>query len=365
MRPLTVAIFLTSTMRLWSQEATPPALLSKDAYAKFNNDAVAMYRAADRIDSDLRLSIPDERILLHLPKRGFPHLASLVYNDYLYTSAGSTLFMPDGNLKSCSREEAVAEELLSRAMLARLAANNYSCFQILKWLAPSPEAMKFEAQAKELSEKIFVEKPTTGYDPTEAEFLQGLESIRALFDQLATLPKLTPQQLADERAETAVLAPAEREEKAIWLPVSGTEWADRELKWHRNWDHQGFLAAFSELSGTDDYTQLKMVVNLRGGIFEWPQPGSGLGLGPDPYESKLKETDFQNLKDFIMKLPPPDAIGEGNHFVVSSIEDGHWRTRTYNSLPAGNPFEKLLERMIKQSYATQGVAPPPGYEFLK
>jgi hypothetical protein len=53
----------------------------------------------------LQLSIADERVRLHLPKRGFPHLASLVYNDQLYTYAGSTLFNPDLKLKSVSKED--------------------------------------------------------------------------------------------------------------------------------------------------------------------------------------------------------------------------------------------------------------------
>lgn len=186
-----------------------PELLSKEAYAKFQSDATDLYHAASNIEADLQLSIPDERLLLHLRNRGFPYLASLVYNDELYTQAGSVLFMPDRNLKSVSREESVAEELVSRAILARLAANNYACFQILKNLAPTPEAKKFEVRAKELSAKIFVLKPTVGYSPSEAEFLQGLESIRALFDQLSILPKLTAQQLADEQAEAAVLSPRE------------------------------------------------------------------------------------------------------------------------------------------------------------
>jgi hypothetical protein len=148
------------------------------------------------MEYDLQLSIADERVLLHLPKRGFPHLASLVYNSQLDTLAGSALFSPDRNLKTYSREEDIAEELLARVMLVRLAANNYACFQILKELAPTPDAMKFEEQAKELSAKNFtLIDPTRGYNPTDAVLLQCLESIRGLFDQLRELPKLTPSNL--------------------------------------------------------------------------------------------------------------------------------------------------------------------------
>ena len=357
MKPLAVAILLASSIRLWSQDATHGELLSKEAEAKFQTHVEDLSAASAKIEGDLRLSIPDERLLLHLRHRGFSHLASLVYNDRLYTLAGSALFMPEESLKSCTREEGVAEELLSRAMVARLAANNYACFQILKELAPTPEAMKFEAQAKELSAKIFVYKPTTGYNPSEAEFLRGLESIRILFDQLSALPKLTTQQLADERAEVAVLSPREyregRNENSVLpphsAPLSTPRWIDRELKWHREWDHQGYFLAFSELSNPGDYMQLKMVVNLRGGIFEWNREYSGSHFGPDSYESKLTESDFQNLKDFVAKLPPTDATGERNHFVVSFVEDGRWTTRTYNSFPAGNLFESLLKRMRHQA----------------
>ena len=350
MKPLVVALLIASSIRLWSQDATPRELLSKEAEARFQNHVENLSAASDNIEADLRLSIQDERLLLHLRHRGFPHLASLVYNSGLDTMAGSTLFMPDENLKSCSREEAITEELLSRAMVARLAANNNACFQILKELAPTPEAMKFEAQAKELSARIFVYKPTTGYNPSEAEFLQGLESIRILFDQLRTLPKLTTQQLADERTDVAVLSRREYGgDNGGWLPQSTIKWLDRELKWHQQWDHQGFFLAFSELTDSNDNMQLKMVVNLRGGIFEWNRDYTGSHFGPDSYESKLTDADFQKLKDFVAKLSPTDAAGEKNHCVVSFVEDGHWTTRTYNSLPAGNFFESLLNRMRHQA----------------
>jgi len=351
-----ISLLLASSIHLWSQEPTPRELLPKDTEARFHGHAVDLYHAESNIETDLQLSIPDERLLLHLRHRGFPNLAFLIYNDDLYKYADSTLFMPDANLKSCSKEEATAEELLTRAMVTRLAANNYACFQILKELAPTPVTMNFERQAKDLSTKIFVYKPTTGYDPTEAEFLQALESIRALFDQLSTLPKLTPQQLADERMEVAVLSPREYgNEDGAGFPVDAKKWADGEVKWHRDWDHQGYLLAFSELSGSDDYMQLRMVVNLRGGIFEWNRPYTGSHFGPDSYESKLKKADFQDLKDFLTKLPPADAPAEKNHFVLSFLKDGSWKTWTFNSLGPDNLFEDLLKRMRHQAGIEQVV----------
>jgi len=77
MRSLAIALLLTSSIHLWSQDAIPDELLSKEAYAKFQNDATDLYHTASKLEDDLQLSIPDERVLLHLPKRGFPHLASL------------------------------------------------------------------------------------------------------------------------------------------------------------------------------------------------------------------------------------------------------------------------------------------------
>jgi len=207
MKSVAIALLLASSIRLWSQEATPKALLPKETEVKFQSHAADLYHAADNIEADLQLSIPDERVYLHLHKRGFRYLTFLLYNGGFYNRAAYPLIMPVQNLKTSSREEAVAEELLGQAVSVRLAAYNYACFQILKEIAPTPEAMKYEAQAKELSAKMFSGQD---YNPTEAEFLQDLESVRVFFDKLNKLPKLTAQQLADERAETAVLAPGER-----------------------------------------------------------------------------------------------------------------------------------------------------------
>jgi hypothetical protein len=163
-----------------------------------------------------------------------------------------------------------------------------------------------------------------------------------------------------------MLAPREYgDDNFVSLPQSGRKWVERELKWHREWNHEGYLLAFSELSALQDYEQLKMVVNLRGGIFEWNRRYSGSHFHPDSYESKLLDAEFRHMKDFLTKLPPADAAGERSHFVVSFLKDGRWTTRTYNSLPAGSPFMNLLKRMIDQSVAEWTSDSPPGNGFLK
>ena len=344
-----IALMPVSTIHLWSQDRSPDALLSSERYEKFLSQVDGFILVAVKKTGGVQppLSISDERLLLHLRKRVFPYLASLIYNDSLQTAVGSTLFMPDCELKTCSRAEGLAEDFVREAMGIRLATNNYACFQILKEVAPTPEAMKFEEKAKELSAKLFTPRdPGRGYNPTEAEFLQGIESIRVLFDQLRMLPKLTAQQLADERAETAVLAPREYGDE---FSKVAPKWVDRELKWHKKWDHQNYLLAYSVIFNPDDYAQLTMVVNLTGGIFEWCRPYPGSHFAPDSYESKLTEADFRNLKEYLAKLPLPDDAGEKNHVVISYLKDGHWTTLTYNSSPAGNPFEGLLKRMVQQS----------------
>jgi len=134
---------------------------------------------------------------------------------------------------------------------------------------------------------------------------------------------------------------------------------NRELKWHQQWDHAGYFLAFSELSNPYDYMQLKMVVNLKGGIFEWNQSYPGSHFGPDSYESKLTEADYQNLKDFVAKLPQPDAPSEKSHFVVSFLKNNSWTTNTYNSLPAENLLENLLKRMRRQAQIEEIVNEDP------
>ena len=370
MKYFAVTFFLVSAISLWSQDTPSNQLLPKEAYAKFQGHVIDFAQAEQKIEGDLQLSIPDERLLLHLGKRGLPHLASLVYNGFLGSYASESAFSrPDRNLKTWSREESVVEDLLARAATMRLAANDYACFQILKTLAPTPEAIKFETQAKELLEKILAPREgSTGTDhqPTEAEFLQSLESIRALFDQLKDLPKLTEKQLADERTETAVLARREYgDDNGVALPQSAKKWVDRELKWHREWDHQGYLLAYSQLTGSNDYEQLKMVINLRGGIFEWSRSYIGSHFYPESYESKLPEAEFGHLEDFLTKLPPSDVAEKNNHFVVSFLQGGRWTTLTYNSLPAECPFQNLLTRMVRQSATERSIDAPPGNGFLK
>jgi hypothetical protein len=258
----------------------------------------------------------------------------------------------------------VASELLSRVIVVRLAAVNYACFQLIKELAPTAEAMKVEAQAKELSHRLF---PRSGVrEPTQAEFLEGLESIRALFDQLKDLPQLTPAQIADERAEGAALAQREhRAPEDHFSSPSPRQWLERELKWHRTWDHQGFLVAYSQMLDPRDHQRFKMVINLRGGIFEWNQMHAGSRSHPNSFEAKLPEADLANLKEFLTNLPPSDETGKETHYIVSYLKNGRWTTRTYNSLPAGSPFEGFLERMIRQSSERWDFDAPPGSPILK
>lgn len=362
MKSLPVVLLLISFSRLLSQDAPPADLLPKDAEAKLQNHAVVFYHAANDIAADLKLPIQDERILLHLPKRGFPYLTALINSSNLETYAGSALFTPEAemSLKSFSKEESVVGYLLGNAMLNRWIAEQDACYYLLKDVAPTPAALQCDQQAKALLGQISNDNILTNGNvgiAAETSLLQRMESIRILFDKLKDLPKLTPEQFANERAESAVLAP---EECYHEIPYhSKITWREDRLNWHQSWDHQGYLLAFSESSGPNDYERLQMVVSEGGGIFEWCQPYSGSHFGPDSYESKLTNRDFHNLKDFVAKLPPSDPKGEKNHFVVSFVKDGSWVTRIYNSLPTENLLEDILKRMLRQSQIEEIVNEDP------
>lgn len=368
MKSLAIAFLLASATHLWSQAVTPDELLPKDAEAKFQSHAVDLYHAASDIEADLQLPIQDERILLHLPKRGFPYLTALINSSNLGTYAGSALFTPETemSLKSFSKEESVVGYLLGNAMLNRWIAEQDACYYLLKDLAPTPAALKIDQQAKALLGQIDNDNILINGNvgiAAETTLLQRMESIRILFDKLKDLPKLTPEQFTNERAESAVLAP---EECYHEIPHrSKITWREDRLNWHQSWDHQGYLLAFSESSGPNDYERLQMVVSEGGGIFEWCQPYAGSHFGPDSYESKLTNRDFHNLKDFVAKLPPSDPKGEKNHFILSFLENGSWTTRIYNSLPTGDPLDDLLKRMLSQGQIEQLCNGPDADVFRK
>ena len=107
-----------------------------------------------------------------------------------------------------------------------------------------------------------------------------------------------------------------------------------------------------------------MVVKPQGGIFAASQPYSGSQFGPDSYESKLPQPESHALTSFLATLPPSDANGGEIHFIISFSKDGNWVTRTYDSLPSGNPLQSLLQRMINQSVGEQGNDPSKTAEFL-
>ena len=184
---------------------------------------------------------------------------------------------------------------------------------------------------------------------SETEFLERLETIRALFDQLRDLPKLTPAEFANERAESAVLAPAEY--VLPELPEAESGWTARQLKWHRTWNHEGYILAFSEAPKRPfEYLRYQMVVNERGGIFEWCHSSSERSQGqPESCEAKLPKEELASLKEFLAKMPPSDASGKEVRFIVSFMNEGVWTTRTYKSLPPGSRLELILNGMIKQS----------------
>ena len=171
---------------------------------------------------------------------------------------------------------------------------------------------------------------------------------------------MTPEEFASERAESAVLAPGEYRDE---YPPTRT-WSEQRTDRQSHWDHAGFLVAYSECSDPADYGRFQMVIKPSGGIFEAAQPGSDTGFGPGPYESKLHPADLRTLEDYLKKMPPSNASGKDIHFIVSFFEAGVWVTRTYHSLPEGNPFQPLLRRMIQQSVSEQVKDSPKSAEFL-
>ena len=189
---------------------------------------------------------------------------------------------------------------------------------------------------------------------SEAEFLDILESVRALFDQLKDLPQATPEEFARERAESAVLAPEEYLDGSMGtIPPDPRGWPDQQLDRQTKWGHEGYLLAYSESLTPDDYHRFQMVVKPQGGIFEASQGFSGSHFGPDCYESKLSASDIAELGNFLKRMPPSNASGKEVHFIVSFSQDGNWVTRTYSSLPESDPLRLLLERMIQQSVNEQ------------
>lgn len=283
--------------------------------------------------------------------------------------------MPDTDLPTCSREEGIVDGLLANALTNRVMANRYACFRLVKELAPSPEAMRLEKQAKELSEKIqseegaAMEHRQTGY-PAEARFLETLESIRIFFDQLKGLPKMSSEEFAHERAESAVLAPREYQDGTVsilpdgsFLPDTRT-WSEKRIDRQNHWDQEGFLVAYSQSGGPEDYNRFQIVIKPSGAIFAASQPYSGSHFGPDSYESKLPPADLRTLKDYLEKMTPSNASGKDIRCIVSFSKDGSWVTRTYDSLPAGEPFQSLLRRMFQQAGQEWVEKPPKSAEFL-
>jgi hypothetical protein len=332
---------------------------TSDDFRKCGADA---WTAIERINHAFHLPIADQRIVLHLSKRGFRNLEAFVDRGPLSNGPGTTLFIPEGELESGIREEAIAEDILGQVMIARVAANRMACYRIMKGLAPTPEAMKFEGRAGELFRSLWDSRQ----EITEADYLRDLDKARAFYDQATHLPRLTAAQFAKERADSAVLALSEYNSRLFpEVPGAKQQWPENQLEWHRKWDHHGYLFAYSECLGLDDYEQLHMVVNQGGGIFEWNQDYAGSHFAPNSYESKLPAADLQTLKTFLATTSPSDADGKEIHYVISFLKDGDWHTRTYNQLPAGNPFEDFLKRMRRQSREDWSPETPRGEGLLK
>ena len=75
---ITTAVLILMSAQAWSEDPQPTPILSNEREALFNEHVGNLAKAIFAIQADLKLSIPDQRVLLHLPHRGFPNLAALV-----------------------------------------------------------------------------------------------------------------------------------------------------------------------------------------------------------------------------------------------------------------------------------------------
>jgi hypothetical protein len=325
-----LAALLFSAFFLWPRIDFVGDALQARLTAFSQRRKLAAYVASKQAQDALRLTVQEQRILLHLPKRGFPWLVALTNEGYFYTWADSILFKKDHG-----------------AMETRVMGNERAYFLLLRQLAPSPAAMRFEQEAKELQRMMFAHAPL---NPKRSEFLSNVERVHAFFDQLKGLPQMTPAEFARERAESAVLAPEEYLDYSNEaVPPDRRKWPDRQMDRQMHWEHERFLFAYSECSGRDDYERIQMVVKPQGGVFEACQTYSGSHFRPDSYESKLSPAEADALKNYLSQMPLSDAGDQEVHFIVSFVAGGSWVTRTYQSLPPGEPFRPLLKRMIRQS----------------
>jgi hypothetical protein len=79
----------------------------------------------------------------------------------------------------------------------------------------------------------------------------------------------------------------------------------------------------------------------------------------------LKAPEFEDLKKYLNTMPPSRPRNENNHYIVSFQQKGQWITQFYDTLPVGNPFERLVERMNNQSGEEADPDIYPYDEFLK
>ena len=201
---------------------------------------------------------------------------------------------------------------------------------------------------------------------TPSEFLNGLVKVRKLYDQLKELPRLSPEDFARECTENPDLSWSKCwDDSASTLPPDQRKWPYTQLQRQSHWDHEGFLLALGESFGyVPGQGPFVMVVKPQGGIFETSNLGMSDSTIPSSYESKLPPAEIHDLEDSLKRLPPSDATGEDIRCIVSFSYDGAWTTRTYRSLPPGNPFQPLLDRMIHQSLGGAWGEPYKDLEFL-
>lgn len=337
------------------QTAPPPepSMLGQAEYAAFEKKAIEQYRQALSLEKEMQPALADERVLVHLPKRGFPYLAALISRQWL-----SSGWMGEVRGKSSRQEEVIAEQLLLTALAGQWEATRNACIQIAKDLAPTPAASQFEEKAK----AIYLRKRDQNIRQvhglqsdapiaTEADSLKDLQEIRSLFTQLADLPKLTPAQLVEEGAQNPALARREYEESFIRLPASGKEWSEDRKHWQQTWNHEGYLVAaslFSLPESSGIFGQFTLVINERGGVFEWNRPYAGSHEHPDSILSEVSADELRALREYLEKLPASQECEEASRVVVSSLRGDKWVTGVYRDLP-GNPFPALVQRMIAES----------------
>jgi len=84
---------------------------------------------------------------------------------------------------------------------------------------------------------------------------------------------------------------------------------DLEFEWHQHWNHEGFLLAYSDSSSAD---LPQIVVNKRGGIFEWRvlEGKTYTGVPIVAFECKLQPSEFESLKNYLDTLPQSQAISQ-------------------------------------------------------